>query len=412
MKTRALETKWIERIGDVDAAAWDALAGPLATPFLEWEWLRLLEASGSVTPEKGWLPHHLTFWRGLDLVAAAPLYIKGHSAGEFVFDHAWADVARRLEVPYYPKLVGMSPFSPTIGYRFLIAEGEDETEITGRMLAAIDQLTQRYHLAGCSFHYVDPDWGRRLELRGFHPWTHQSFAWHNRGYRSFDDYLAIFKSNQRRNIRRERRAMAQQGIRLVPLTGAAIPRDLFPHMYRLYAATNAQFGPWGCKYLTEDFFSGLYHHFRRRILLMAAYQGQADGLPLGMSFLLVKGDRLYGRYWGADVVPNALHFNACYYAPIEWAIANGIQVFDPGIGGEHKIRRGFKAVPNKSYHRFADRRMQDVLRLNIGRINQLEQAHIDAINAERPLANPPNRHTRQDGRPEGPESAGSRTSLG
>lgn len=389
MEKQTLEIRWIQRVDEVTAGDWDALAQPLATPFLEWEWLRLLETSGSVGAEKGWLPHHLTVWRKASLVAAAPLYIKGHSAGEFVFDHAWADVARRLTIPYYPKLVGMSPFSPTIGYRFLIAAQENEPEITRLMLAAIDHIVHRYHLSGCSFHYVDPDWGRGLEPYDFHRWTHQSFAWHNRGYQSFDDYLAIFNSNQRRNIRRERRAIGQQGIRLVPLKGETITKDLFPYMYRLYAATNAQFGPWGCHYLTEDFFSGLHRRLRDRLLLIAAYQEGGHPLPRGMSFLLVKKDRMYGRYWGAASPANALHFNACYYRPIEWAIANRIRVFDPGIGGEHKIRRGFEAVPNYSYHRFADDRMQDVLRLNIGRINQLEQANIDAINDERPIARVP-----------------------
>jgi predicted N-acyltransferase len=180
--------------------------------------------------------------------------------------------------------------------------------------------------------------------------------------------------------------MTNQGIRLVPLTDDGIPRDLFPHMHRLYADTNAQFGPWGCKYLTKDFFPGLYANYRRRILLIAAYKGNTDDLPIGMSFLLVKGDRLYGRYWGALAHANALHFNACYYRPIEWAIENRIRIFDPGIGGEHKIRRGFEAVTNESYHRFADGRMQEVLRLNIGRINAMEQANIDAINRDRPMA--------------------------
>ncbi|MGD9330789.1 MAG: GNAT family N-acetyltransferase [Desulfobacterales bacterium] len=383
------DIRWIQQIDEVPPSAWDALAGALATPFLEWEWLRLLEVSGSVTAEKGWLPHHLTLWRGDDLVAAAPLYIKGHSVGEFVFDHAWADAARRLDVDYYPKLVGMSPFSPTIGYRFLIAPGEDPQQITALMVSAIDHLVHRYRLGGCSFNYVDPDWGRHLRQYGFLSWTHQSFAWHNQDYRSFDDYLAIFKSNQRRNIRRERKAMSDQDIQLVPIAGSAITHDLFPHMYRLYTATNAQFGPWGCKYLTEDFFLGLYERYRERILLIAAYQGDTTALPIGMSFLLVKGNRMYGRYWGASRAANALHFNACYYRPIEWAIEKGIRIFDPGIGGEHKIRRGFEAVPNYSYHRFRDDRMQEVLRLNIGRINHMEQAHIDAINSERPLAETP-----------------------
>lgn len=386
-ETQSLDIRWIQQIEDVDASAWDALARPLSTPFLEWEWLRLLEVSGSVAPEKGWLPHHLTLWRGGHLVAAAPLYVKGHSAGEFVFDHAWADVARRLDIAYYPKLVGMSPFSPTIGYRFLIAPEEDPRQITAQMLAAITAFMQRYRLGGCSFHYVDPDWGQILESHGFLSWTHQSFAWRNRGYHTFDDYLAMFKSNQRRNIRRERKAMRQQGLRLVPLTGDAISRDLFPHMYRLYAATNAQFGPWGCKYLTEEFFLGLHARYRRRILLMAAYRDDEDSvLPIGMAFLLIKGDRMYGRYWGALEPVHALHFNACYYCPIEWAIEKGIHLFDPGIGGDHKIRRGFEAVPNTSYHRFSDHRMQEVLRLNIGRINAMEQDNIDAINTERPIS--------------------------
>jgi predicted N-acyltransferase len=373
-------------MNEVDASAWDALAGALPTPFLEWEWLRLLETSQSVVPEKGWLPHHLTLWRGADLVAAAPLYIKGHSAGEFVFDHAWADVAHRLDIAYYPKLVGMSPFSPTIGYRFLMAPDEDALQITALMMAAIDRLIQRYRLAGCSFHYVDRTWGQLLEQHGYLSWTHQSFAWHNQGYRTFDDYLAIFKSNQRRNIHRERKAMPEQGLQLVALTGEAISRELFPHMYRLYAATNAQFGPWGCKYLTEDFFLGLYERYRKRILLIAADDGSGGRLPIGMSFLLVKGERMYGRYWGTLTQTDSLHFNACYYRPIEWAIANGIRIFDPGIGGDHKIRRGFEAVPNFSYHRFTDSRMQEVLRLNIGRINAMEQANIEAINTERPIA--------------------------
>jgi predicted N-acyltransferase len=157
-------------------------------------------------------------------------------------------------------------------------------------------------------------------------------------------------------------------------------------MYRFYAATNAQFGPWGCKYLTEDFFLGLSESYRHRILLMAAYRDSNRAAPIGMSFLLVKGRRMYGRYWGTSATANALHFNACYYGPIEWAIENGINHFDPGIGGEHKIRRGFRAVPNYSYHRFSDRRLQEVLRLNIGRINQMEKANIAAINAERPVA--------------------------
>ena len=131
---------WITNISDVDRDAWDALAKPVSTPFLEWDWLRLMEISGSTTAKTGWLPHHLTVWSGQDLIAAAPMYIKGHSAGEFVFDHVWADVAGRLKIKYYPKLVGMSPFTPMCGYRFLFAASENESELTSLMVSEIDRL--------------------------------------------------------------------------------------------------------------------------------------------------------------------------------------------------------------------------------------------------------------------------------
>jgi predicted N-acyltransferase len=379
-----LAARWVGRMADIDERAWNRLAGGQASPFYEWEWLRLLEASGSAVAENGWLPQHLTLWRGPTLVAAAPLYVKGHSMGEFVFDHAFADVAARLGIAYYPKLVGMSPFSPTIGYRFLIDPEEDVAERTRDLMVLIDDFCQRHRLGGCSFNYVDPDWGQALRRHGFLHWTHQSFAWRNRHFRTFEDYLAIFKTGQRRNIKRERRAMQARGLQLKPLTGDQIGAELFPHMYALYARTNARFGPWGCHFLTEEFFTGLHAKLRHRILLIAAYDGRRE-LPVGMSFLLYKDDRLYGRYWGATAQIDLLHFNACYYTPIEWAIAHGIRQFDPGIGGEHKIRRGFEAVPNFSYHRFTDPRMQEILRLNIGKINRMEAMQMAQINAARPL---------------------------
>lgn len=380
-----LSARWVSRMADIDETAWNRLAERLPSPFFEWEWLRLLESSGSAAAENGWLPQHLTLWRGPRLVAAAPLYVKGHSMGEFVFDHVWVDVAARLGIAYYPKLVGMSPFSPTIGYRFLMAPEEDEGARTGDLLALIEDFCHRHRLSGCSFNYVDPAWGQDLRAYGFRPWTHQSFVWHNRGFQTFEDYLAIFKTGQRRNIKRERRAMPAQGLRLKPLTGDQISAELFPHMYALYAQTNARFGPWGCHFLNEEFFTGLYAKLRHRILLIAACD-ERQALPVGMSFLLYKGDRLYGRYWGATTEVDLLHFNACYYEPIQWAITHGIRQFDPGIGGYHKIRRGFEAVPNYSWHRFTDPRLQEVLRLNIGKINRMETTQIEQINAERPLS--------------------------
>ena len=381
--------EWTAKISDIGRQTWDALAAPLETPLLEYEWLRLLEESGSVRAETGWLPLHLTVWSGDRLAGAAPLYLKGHSSGEFVFDHAWADVAQRLGIRYYPKLVGMSPFSPVIGYRFLVAPEENEKQVTGQMMGAIDRFCLQNQISGCSFLFVDPDWGQQMDEHGFIRWRHHSYAWKNPGFGSFRDYMTVFNSNQRRNIKRERRSMHTHGIHIQPLTGEQIPRRFFPLMYSYYAATNDQYGPWGCKFLTQAFFEGLNDRYRHRIVLMAAFEnGSTDGLPLGMSFLLKKRDRLYGRYWGCSRMINHLHFNACYYSPIEWAIEHGIRRFDPGAGSPHKVRRGFEAVANYSLHRFYEPKLSQIMASHIDEINRLEQDQIDDLNALLPLAAP------------------------
>jgi predicted N-acyltransferase len=377
---------WVQNISEIDRQEWDALAKPLPTPFLEWDWLRLMELSGSATAKTGWLPHHLTIRRGSNLVAAAPMYVKGHSAGEFVFDHVWADVAGRMGIEYYPKIVGMSPFTPMFGYRFLIAPEENGPELTSIMVTEIDRLCRRYNLSGSSFLFVDPQWHQEMLDLGYFGWQHQSYAWLNHGYKSFDDYLAIFNSNQRRNIKRERKALDQQGIILKILTDQTISRDLFPLMYRFYEHTNDKFGPWGCRYLTESFFEGLYDYFRQRLVFIAAFDRRDPNTPLGMSMLVTKGKQLYGRYWGCTRPINSLHFNACYYAPIEWAIDNGIQRFDPGAGGAHKIRRGFTAISSFSLHRFSDPRLLQIMQNHIDEINRLEQEQIDTLNHELPFA--------------------------
>lgn len=377
---------WINKIADVPQSEWDALALPLSTPFLEYSWLNNLETSGSTTAAAGWLPNHLTVWRERSLIAAAPLYVKGHSYGEFVFDEQWANLAQRIGVKYYPKLLGMSPFTPTEGYRFLIAPGEDEDEITELMVSAIDSFCTRNRISSCHFLYVDPQWRPMLERHGFTSWLHHSFVWQNLGFQTFDDYLAVFNANQRRNIKRERKAVEKADLRLQTLTGDEIPKSLFPLMYNFYADTCDKFGWWGSKYLTKRFFEQLHAHYRHRVLFVAAYSEQDNRQPVGMSFCLTKGDQLYGRYWGSFQDIECLHFDACYYTPIEWAIAQGIQTFDPGAGGRHKKRRGFPATPNHSLHRFYNPRLTQILRPYIREVNELEQQEIEAINAELPFS--------------------------
>jgi uncharacterized protein len=376
---------WTNKLAEIPQAAWDALALPLKTPFLEWEWLNNMETSGSTTAKSGWLPNHLIVWRDRTLIAAAPLYLKGHSYGEFVFDHQWADLASRLGIQYYPKLLGMSPFTPAEGYRFLIAPGEDEDEITELMVAAIDHFCIQHQISSCNFLYVDPEWRSHMERYGFTRWLHHSYIWQNQNYNTFDDYLGAFNSNQRRNIKRERKAVANAGLNLRALTGDEISKALLSKVYHFYSDTCDKFGWWGSKYLTRPFFEQLHHHYRHRVLVFGVFSEVDAHQPIGMSFCLMKGDQLYGRYWGALQDFDNLHFDTCYYTPIEWAIANNIQTFDPGAGGRHKKRRGFPATPNHSLHRFYNPRFSQILDRYINEINEMEQQEIDAINQDLPF---------------------------
>ncbi len=387
-------TTWVNDIRHVDAAAWNVMAKGLPTPFFEWEWLHHLEASGSASAQQGWLPHHLLLWRDRDLVAAAPLYVKAHSYGEFVFDHQWADLAHRLGMAYYPKLLGMAPFTPAEGYRFLVRPDLDNPSDRGvlfdLMVAEIDRFCRRQGISGCHFLYCDPQWRAEMETRGFTAWMHHSYIWSNQNYRSFDDYLQTFNANQRRNIKRERKAAANAGLKLRVYTGDDIPHFFYGFMYELYANTCDKFGWWGSKYLNRRFFEQLRADYRDRLAFVAA-ETEEGGNPLALSFCIRKGDRLYGRYWGCTREIDCLHFNACYYTPIEWAIAEGIQIFDPGAGGQHKKRRGFAATANFSLHRFYQPRLAQILIPHIHEVNAYERQQIEAINQELPfdLAPPP-----------------------
>jgi predicted N-acyltransferase len=254
------------------------------------------------------------------------------------------------------------------------------------MVNEIEQFCRQYQISGCSFLFVDPRWRRLMIKCGFISWLHQSFTWQNAAYQSFDDYLAVFNSNQRHNIKRERRSIAKNGITLKIFEGDQIPPAYFSEIYPFYERTNDKFGPWGCKYLKKSFFKGLADRYRHRLVFVAAFEKANADSPLGLSLLVRKRDRLFGRYWGCSKEINYLHFNACYYRPIEWAIANGINRFDPGMGGYHKVRRGFTAVGNFSLHRFFDQRLEHIMNAHIEEINRLEQKQIDELNAELPFA--------------------------
>ncbi len=377
--------RWLKTIGEIDRKQWDRLALPVPSPLMEWQWLHHLEASGSISPRLGWQPCHLTVWDQQDLIGAAPLYIKTHSEGEFIFDHGWAQVAFRYGIPYYPKLVGMSPATPCAGYRFLTSDGIDPGTVIRRMLSEIDGFCRREGLSSCQLNFVDWHWASRWLSHGFVVWQHQAYQWPNLNYGSFADYLRLFTSSHRRNIRRERSSMERNGVVIRALCGDEVRSDTAEAMYRFYLNTNARYGPWAARYLNADFFDRIFKHYRHRMLLFAAHRGTSPQ-PMALSMLLVKNKHLIGRYWGCEKPMKDLHFNMCFYAPIEWSIQNGIQTFDPGAGSPHKIYRGFEAVANISLHRFYNPRLNLLFRQLIGEVNESVQDRIDALNRLLPFA--------------------------
>ncbi len=361
------------------------MATALKTPIMEWQWLHEMEISGSIAPQTGWLPRHLTVWQADRLVGAAPLYIKTHSQGEFVFDQWWAKWAEESGIQYYPKLIGMSPATPAVGYRFLIAPEADSRKIQQVMFAAVDGYCRDNGLSGSHFLFVDPNWQQETAWNGWTGWRHQSFLWENRDCHTFDDYLKPFKSIQRRNIRRERQRLDRAHITIHAMTGNTIDPDWADRMYDYYLNTNAQYGPWAARYFNADFFRGIFKRYRDRLLLFAAHQnGQPE--PLALSLLVYKGSQLIGRYWGSASPVKDLHFNMCFYEPIQWAIDHGITAFDPGAGSAHKLYRGFRAVANTSLHKFHHPVLKDLFNRFIQNINAIEQANIEELNRMLPFS--------------------------
>lgn len=376
----ALTATWHDRISSIDRDAWNSLCSGRDIPFLRWEWLELLESSGSVDCRNGWQPCHLTIHSDNRLVGVVPLYLKAHSDGEFVFDHAWAQLAGSMRIRYYPKLIGMSPFSPVTAFRYLMSRDVNQTKLCSVINIEIDRFCRRHDVSGCAFHFVTTNWGRIMEETGYKVWVHQGFVWMNPGFHDFDDYLNGLKANHRRNVRRERSRLAGRGITTRCMFGGEIPESFFPLMYELYARHNDQFGHWSCKFLTPGFFQGLRTTFRDNLLIIAAF-APGEAKPLGMSMLITAGDRLYGRYWGARKNEEFLHFELCYYKPMEWMIHRKLRFFDPGMGGVHKALRGFVSAPNYSLHKFYDPRLQEIMQSSISEYNQMEMRDIAALNS-------------------------------
>lgn len=341
----AMQISFIDSLSVINAQAWNQLCvGDY--PFVRYEFLHALEKSRSVGEGTGWQTQHLVVYEGDELIAAMPLYIKTHSYGEYVFDWAWADAYKRYGLNYYPKLINAIPFTPCVGARLLVKDSTRANELLPHIIIAIKTHAQSIHASSWHCLFPHQELSENLVEEKIAQRLGVQFHWYNRGYKTWDDFTAVMNSRKRKNINKERRAVAEQGIRFVTKTGVDISAEDWQLFYVLYCNTYLKrSGHTG--YLTEAFFQLLREQFAHNSLLIIAYQ-QEEAIAAALFFIDSK--TIYGRYWGCIEEHEFLHFETCYYQGIEYAIKQGLQRFDGGAQGEHKIARGFEPVMTYSNH--------------------------------------------------------------
>ncbi|MDP2031573.1 MAG: GNAT family N-acetyltransferase [Thiobacillus sp.] len=340
----------IPRMADLDPTAWDTLAGD--SPFLRHAFLHALETTACVGADIGWEPVHLALFRNGQLDAAMPLYIKHHSWGEFVFDWAWADAYRRHGLNYYPKLVCCVPFSPVPGPRLLAKNDDDRATL----IQAALKLTQ--DLGFSSFHILfptEPDHAALNATQLMHRSGFQ-FHWNNAGYSSFDDFLAAMTHDKRKKIRQERKKLDKLGVTFRWVEGRDSTDADWDHFMRCYADTYARHR--SDPHLNRAFFADMRANMPDNLVLIIA---DKHGEPIACSFCVKDSQRLYGRHWGTLEYVPGLHFETCYQQGIEYAIANGLQVFEGGAQGEHKLARGLVPTATHSWHWLENAEFRDAV---------------------------------------------------
>jgi predicted N-acyltransferase len=354
-------------ISELPAAAWDGLFEhePVqASPFLRHAFLAAAEESGSATPRNGWRPLHLVARRQGRLVAAAPAYARDRSDGDFGRDWEWASAAARGGVPYYPKLVLGVPFTPATGRRVLVAPGEDRAAVVPAIVAGARRLCAEEALHGVHVLFPDPAEAAELEGAGLALRVDFQYHWRNEGYRTSDDFLARFTSKRRNAIRRERRAPDEQGIAIRTVRGDELARDpagWAKTCYALHRATTDRMA-WGMRFVNRAFYERVIAGMPDAVEVVEA---RREGRLVAMAFNLASAERLYGRYWGCVEDHPFLHFNVALYHSIDECIARGVQRFEGGAGGEHKVTRGFEPAETWSAHLFLDRRLDAAVRRHL-----------------------------------------------
>ncbi len=329
----------VDSLDTVPPEAWDRLAG--GNPTLAHAFLASLQQSGCASAATGWSPCYLTKWEGGELAGAVPLYAKAHSYGEYVFDWAWADAYERHGLAYYPKLLAAVPFTPATGPRLLATSDAVRDELASALL----DLARKQEVSSLHVLYPAAADAEALRRAGFMERTGIQFHWRNAGYGTFDDFLAALSHDKRKKIRQERRRVAEAGVAIRRATGREASEADWDFFHACYRRTYREHR--STPYLTREFFGMIARRMPDNVLLVIA---EREGRPVAAAMDLFSPAALYGRYWGAVEFVPGLHFEACYYQAIEFAIERGIALVEGGAQGEHKHARGFLPEVTRSFH--------------------------------------------------------------
>jgi uncharacterized protein len=400
----------IESIEEIGAAAWNACTAPRPSnddgiaastpngsaesnggssynPFLTYEFLHALEKSGCVDPRAGWMPYHLILEdEAQACLGVMPLYVKGHSRGEYVFDYSWANAFQRAGGEYYPKLLCAVPFTPATGPRLLARQDTDPDRAEQLMVTLAQgamEVTRQLGVSSVHLNFVAPEQAKLLESQGFLLRTDQQFHWENQGYETFDEFLAELTSKKRKNLRRERRLALQAGVTIEAVTGSDLTESHWDAFYAFYLDTGGR--KHGTPYLNREFFSLINESMAEDILLLMA---RRDGRYIAGALNFIGGDTLFGRNWGCIEDHPFLHFEVCYYQAIDFALSRGLSRVEAGAQGPHKLARGY--LPNHVYsaHWIADKAFRGAIANYLERERQYVDEEKEMIEAHSPFRQP------------------------
>ena len=387
-RTGAAAIEIVDAIDQVDSQEWNDII-PSDCPFLRHEFLHAMEESGCVSTDSGWLPQHILIRNKAshrrEVIGASPLYLKGHSFGEFIFDWDWAHGYQRHGLNYYPKLISQIPFTPISSPKLLTAQSDQAANTRLQLAHVAQEIARQFNVASIHWHFISDDDLKALRAADFLSRASTiEYVWSNPGYASMDEFLASLSSRKRKKIRSERQSVRDQGIKVTAIAGTEMDKADWQLVDRFYRQTVDKYH--SNKYLSNRFFEKISQTMPERIVFFLARLNQN---PVAGSFCLRGAKSLYGRYWGSLGSFRNLHFEVCYYAAIEYCIEQGLEQYNAGVQGEHKLNRGFLPKIARSCHSFSDPAFSAAIDRYISRETPQIEAYRDMLERFRAYSKDP-----------------------